>query len=468
MPQRYYTQKRRLSLVFTSLIRCFQIASSQLCYQATAEIPLTKTQHLSATQTLLTIAVMSGKWTAFGNAMGWPLATAALGPEQVAEYVADMCAEFQRGELALAQAQAASVSMHLPVSAPVHVASQQSVGSQMLPTQQVGAPIFIGNQHVYWNSAPFAGQTYAVAGPPQLMMQQAAPPAPQADQENWNAAPDAATPAQVGQNIFTAGPVAPPAPAPRAVQAHCAPSAVSACLLPQLQSAAPQMPIDLTEDGNEVVASTPAPQRAGTKRARADSTSGAAAPKAKKAKVEKPKVERPKVVKEKKEKKAPKPKKQPKIFMSGLRLPTVAAANIAPSDNSSVPFQGETMTMEQQQQPQYQQQQFLAGDATKIFDLADDTTANAPEMMRIDSADPMWGGWATTATATGTGSLGSVYYRLLFRRRQSHLRSPGNAYYRLLFRRRRYHLRSPGDAYRHFQGPGTFGGLAASQTSSLC
>ena len=152
------------------------------------------------------------------------------------------------------------------------------------------------------------------------------------------------------------------------------------------------MPIDLTGDGNEVVASAPVPQRAGTKRARADSTSGAAAPKVKKAKVEKPKVERPKVVKEKKEKKAPKPKKQPKIFMSGLRLPTVAAANIAPSDNSSVPFQGETMTMEQQQQPQYQQQQFLAGDATKIFDLADDTTANAPEMMRIDSADPMWGG----------------------------------------------------------------------------
>ncbi|KAM0698331.1 hypothetical protein Q7P36_001797 [Cladosporium allicinum] len=339
---------------------------------------------------------MSGKWTAYGNAMGWPLAPAALRPEQAAEYIADMCAEFHRGELALAQAQAAPVSMHLPVSTPVHVASQQSVGSQMLPTQQVGAPIFIGNQQVYWNSAPFAGQTYAVAGPPQLMMPQAAPPAPQADQENWNSAPDAATPAQVGQNMFTAGPVAPPAPAPRAVQAHCAPSAVPACLPPQSQRAAPQMPIDLTGDGNEVVASAPVPQRAGTKRARADSTSGAAAPKVKKAKVEKPKVERPKVVKEKKEKKAPKPKKQPKIFMSGLRLPTVAAANIAPSDNSSVPFQGETMAMEQQQQPQYQQQQqqqqFLAGDATKIFYLADDTTANAPEMMRTDSANPMWGG----------------------------------------------------------------------------
>jgi hypothetical protein len=56
--------------------------------------------------------------------------------------------------------------------------------------------------------------------------------------------------------------------------------------------------------------------------------------------------------------------------------------------------------MKQQQQPQYhqqqqqqqQQQQSWERDATKIFYPADDTTANAPEMMRTDSANPMWGG----------------------------------------------------------------------------
>jgi len=80
--------------------------------------------------------------------------------------------------------------------------------------------------------------------------------------------------------------------------------------------------------------STPAPQHAGTKRARVDSTSPTAVPKAKKAM---------------KEKKA----KQPRILNSGLRAQPVAVADAAattPSgDNTTTPSLGETAAVEQQQ-----------------------------------------------------------------------------------------------------------------------
>jgi len=247
-----------------------------------------------------------------------------------------------------------------------YAASQQSAGPQMGPAQQVGAPTFIGNQQ-----GRLAGPTNSVAGP-QFMVPQAAPPASQA---YWNPAPYAA-PTQAGQNLTTARRVAPPAAAPRAFNAHRAPSAVPSYLVPRSWKAASQEPIDLTGNDDEAGPSTPAPQCARTKRARADSTSGAAGPSVKRAKKEpKPKVVRPK--------KEPKKKESKGITNSGLRIPV--AATSAPSDNSSIPFQGETLAVQQQQQ-----QLFSAPVATEPFYNAADTTANAPEMMRIDSADPIW------------------------------------------------------------------------------
>jgi hypothetical protein len=255
-----------------------------------------------------------------------------------------------------------------------NAASQQFFGSQMVPAHQVAAPTIFTGQ-VNMNSAPFAGQVYSVAGS-QFSAPQVAAPAPQASQRSWTPAAHAASPAQEGQNMLTARQIATPAPAPRAVNAHRAASAVPAHMLPQSRGAAPQAPIDLTGDGNSVVApSTPAPRRAGTKRARADSTSGTAAPKVKKARVAKPKSPP-------REKKEPK-KKAGALLNSGLRLPTVAAAISAPSDNNNIPFQGETSAVEQPQQ-----QQPSMATAIEPTYIAADTTLAAPEMARVDSADP--------------------------------------------------------------------------------
>jgi hypothetical protein len=381
-----------------SLMRCYQTTSSQLSYQATAEIPLTKTQHLPIPILLTSIAIMSGNY--FNN---WPVpACVDFEQPESLNYYADMYAAnspHYRGpapvafsvhsagqrrwgpalyavppghfdlpalteEQVSARAYLAGQEQRYPAP---NAASQQFGGPQMVPAHLVAAPAIFTGQ-VNMNSAPFAGQAYSVAG-----SQFSAPQV--ASHRSWTPATHAASPVQMGQNMYTARRVATPAPAPRAVNAHRAYSAVPAYMLPQSRGAAPQAPIDLTGDGNSVAPSTPAPQRAGTKRARADSTSGTAPPKVKKARVEKPKSPP-------REKKEPK-KKAGALLNSGLRLPTVAAATSAPNNNS-VPFQGETPAVEQ---PQQQQQPSMAAAIEPTY-IAADTTLAAPEMARIDSADP--------------------------------------------------------------------------------
>jgi hypothetical protein len=371
---------------------------------------------------------MPGKYTAWGNAYDWP-PTDKLNFQSMAdmsEYIADMVAEFEmrQNQINLAHRSATLASMAsfpaAPLPAVSHPASLQSGGQpvhsvhqvappaypagqaqmnaapyaaslqsgrqQMLPAQQVVGSAMNSNQ-MNWNQGYQAGPTYLVAGN-QFLMQQAAPLAPHASQANRIPATYAAVPAPFGQNMYAARHAAPPAPAPQAYHRHHAPSAALAGLLPQSQSAAPQQPIDLTGVDDEITTSTPAPQRAGTKRAKSDNSSGAAPPKVKKARVEKPKVEK----KPKKEKKV----KTPKIPNSGLRTPTLAAATTAPGYDNSFQFEGEPLAMQQQpqyqqyQQPaqqQQQQQKYLSAPVeTQSSSNPIDLASDAPEMMRTDSA----------------------------------------------------------------------------------
>lgn len=335
---------------------------------------------------------MPGKYTAWGNAYGWPCTSKlALNSAEMAEYLSDMMAEIVWQDLQLAHLMANPASNlslqsgsqpahsmqqaappafsvgHAQMNSAPYAVSQQSAGPQMLPAQQVAASTINANQ-MNFNQAHQAGPTYLVAGN-QYLMQQAAPWAPHAAPS----APHAATPAQVGQNMYTARQAAPPAPAPQVYHHHRAPSAVPAHLLSQSQRVAPQEPIDLTRDDDDFAIGAPAPQHAGTKRARSDGTSGAATPRVKKARVEKPKVEK----KPRKEKKV----KTPKIPNSGLRTPTFAAAAVAPSYDNSLQFQGETLAAQQQQQhelPEAVQTQFSS--------TAVDPTSDAPEWSPTDSA----------------------------------------------------------------------------------
>jgi hypothetical protein len=384
---------------------------------------------------------MPGKYTAWGNAYDWP-PTDKLNFQSMAdmsEYIADMVAEFEmrQDQINLAHRSATLASMAsfpaAPLPAVSHPASLQSGGQpvhsvhqvappaypagqaqmnaapyaaslqsgrqQMLPSQQVVGSAMNSNQ-MNWNQGYQAGPTYLIAGN-QFLMPQAAPLAPHASQANRMPATYAAVPAPFGQNMYAARHAAPPAPAPQAYHHHHAPSAALAGLLPQSQSAAPQQPIDLTGVDDEITTSTPAPQRAGTKRAKSDNSSGAAPPKVKKARVEKPKVEKPKVEKPKVEKpkveKKPKKEKKvktPKIPNSGLRTPTLAAATTAPGYDNSFQFEGEPLAM--QQQPQYQQYQQPAQQQQQKYLSAPVETqsssnpinliSDAPEMMRTDSA----------------------------------------------------------------------------------
>ena len=340
---------------------------------------------------------MPGKFTAWGNAYGWPLAN-ALKFDSLAdksEYIADMAVEFKMC-FHPASLQSGGQPMHsvYQVTPPAisagqaqmnpapYAASLQSGRQQMLPAQQIAGSAMNFNQ-MNWNQGSQAGPTYLVAGD-QYLMQHAAPLAPQASQANGMLASHPATPAPLGQSMYTARQAVPSAPAPQAYRHHHVPSAALAGLLPQSQSAAPQQPIDLTGDDDEITTSAPVPQRAGTKRASKDNTSGAAPLKVKKAKVEKPKVEK----KPKKEKKV----KTPKIPNSGLRTPTLAVATTAPTYDNSFQFQGEPLAMQQQyqqhQQPAQQQQQlepFAAADNQSSSNHID-LTSDAPEMMRTDSA----------------------------------------------------------------------------------
>jgi hypothetical protein len=369
---------------------------------------------------------MPGKYTAWGNAYDWP-PTDKLNFQSMAdmsEYIADMVAEFEmrQDQINLAHRSATLASMASFPAAPLpsvsHPASLQSFGQplhsvhqvappaypadqaqmnaapyaaslqsgrqQMLPAQQVVRSAMNSNQ-MNWNQGYQGGPTYLVAGN-QFLIQQAAPLAPHASQANSIPATYAAAPAPFGQNMYAARQAAPPAPAPQAYHHHGAPSAALAGLLPQSQSAASQQPIDLTGHDDEITTSTPAPQHAGTKRARSNNTSGAAPPKVKKARVEKPKVEK----KPKKEKKV----KTPKIPNSGLRTPTLAAATTAPAYDNSFQFQGEPLTMQQQpqhqqyQQPaQQQQQKYLSAPVeTQSSSNPINLISDAPEMMRTDSA----------------------------------------------------------------------------------
>lgn len=369
---------------------------------------------------------MPGKYTAWGNAHNWPPANKFdfKSMTDKSEYIADMVAELEmrQHQIFLAHRSATLASMASLPAAPLpaftHPASLQSGGQpmhsvhqvappaylagqaqrnpapyaaslqsgrqQMLPAQQVAGSAMNSNQ-MNWNQGYQAGPTYLVAGN-QFLMQQAASLAPQASQANRIPATYAAAPAPFGQNMYTARQAAPSAPAPQAYHYHGAPSAALAGLLPRSQSAAPQQPIDLTGEDDDITTSTPAPRRAGTKRARSDNSSGAAPPKVKKARVEKPKVEK----KPKKGKKV----KTPKIPNSGLRTPTLAAATFAPSYDNSFQFQGEIPAMQQQQQyqqyqqpAQQQQQQYLPATVeTQSSSNPIDLTSDAPEMMRTDSA----------------------------------------------------------------------------------
>jgi hypothetical protein len=374
---------------------------------------------------------MPGKYTAWGNAYDWP-PTDKLNFQSMAdmsEYIADMVAEFEmrQDQINLAHRSATLASMAsfpaAPLPAVSHPASLQSGGQpvhsvhqvappaypagqaqmnaapyaaslqsgrqQMLPAQQVVGSAMNSNQ-INWNQGYQGGPTYLVAGN-QFLMQQAVPLAPHARQANRIPATYAAAPAPFGQNMYAARHAAPPAPAPQAYHHHGAPSAALAGLLPKSQSAASQQPIDLTGHDDEITSSAPAPQHAGTKRARSNNTSGAAPPKVKKPKVEKPKVKKPKVEKKpKKEKKV----KTPKISNSGLRTPTLAVATTAPGYDISFQFQGQPLAMQQQQQyqqyqqpAQQQQQKYLSAPVeTQSSSNPIVLTSAAPEMMRTDSA----------------------------------------------------------------------------------
>ena len=212
---------------------------------------------------------------------------------------------------------------HLMASNRSRPASLQS-GSQPMNSMQQAAPPIYANQ-MYLNQGYQAGPTYLVAGP-QSMMPQVTPPA-------HHAAPLA----RYGQNLYAA------------------------------RQAAPQEPIDLTGDDDDFATGTSAPQHPSTKRARSDGTSRVATPRVKKARVEKPKVEK----KPRKEKKV----KTPKIPNSGLRLPTFAAATVAPSYDNSFQFQGEPLAEQQQQQH----------GLPEFYSNAVDLTFDAPEWSPTDS-----------------------------------------------------------------------------------
>jgi hypothetical protein len=260
---------------------------------------------------------------------------------EMGEYISDMIAELERCNRELAHQRAiVASSPPAPLPAVFHsapLASQRSVGPQIVPTQQVAASNIYANQ-LNSNQGYQAGPTYLIAGPP---------------------APYAATPA-------------PPAPAPQVCYHHRVPSAVPDQLLPQSRRAAPQQPIDLTGDDDDFASLAPAPKPA-TKRRRADNTPGEVAPRVKKARVEKPKVEK----KPRKEKKV----KTPKIPNSGLRTPNFAAAAVAPSYDNSLQFQRETLAAQQQQQ-----HELPAAVQTQFSSNAVDLTSDAPEWSPTDSA----------------------------------------------------------------------------------
>jgi hypothetical protein len=251
----------------------------------------------------------------------------------------------------------------------LYAAPRQSVAPQMAPAQQVAAPTIFANQ-VNWNLASQSGPTSAVTGS-QFTVPQAAPSAPQASQADWVQAPYAAPQGQFGQNMPTGREIsslAVPLSAPQVAFAHHeVPTALPAHMLAQFPMAAPSASIDLTGNDQEVAPSNPAPQRASTKRARSDSTSGPATPKVKKEK------------KPKKEKKV----KVPKIPNSGLRVtPVVAAAIALRENNNSIPSQGDAPAVQQQQQ-----QDFSAAVATEpVYHVADTT----PELTPTDSAVSGW------------------------------------------------------------------------------
>jgi hypothetical protein len=268
---------------------------------------------------------MPGKYTAWGNAYNWPPAATLdleMNSAEMGEYISDMIAELEWRERHLA---------HMMASNRSRPASLQS-GSQPMHSMQQAAPSasnIYANQ-MYLNHGYQAGPTYLVAGP-QSMMPQATSPTPHA-----------APLAQDGQNLYTA------------------------------RQAAPQEPIDLTGDDDDFATGTPAPQRPSTKRVRSDSTFGAATPRVKKGRVEKPKVEK----KPRKEKKV----KTPKIPNSGLRLPTFAAATVAPSYDNSFQVQGEPLAEQQQQQ-----HGLPSAVQTQFFSNAVDLTFDAPEWSPTDS-----------------------------------------------------------------------------------
>jgi hypothetical protein len=340
---------------------------------------------------------MPGKYTAWGNAYDWP-PTDKLNFQSMAdmsEYIADMVAEFEmrQDQINLAHRSATLASMAsfpaAPLPAVSHPASLQSGGQPVHSVHQVAPPAYPAGQ-AQMNAAPYAASLQS--GRQQMLpAQQVVGSAMNSNQMNWNQGYQAGPTYLVAGNQFLMQQAAPLAPAPQAYHHHHAPSAALAGLLPQSQSAASQQPIDLTGHDDEITTSTPAPQHAGTKRARSNNTSGAAPPKVKKAKVEKPKVEKPKVEKKpKKEKKV----KTPKIPNSGLRTPTLAAATTAPAYDNSFQFQGEPLAMQQQQQhqqyqqpAQQQQQKYLSAPVeTQSSSNPIDLTSAAPEMMRTDSA----------------------------------------------------------------------------------
>lgn len=304
-------------------------------------------QDVSCTRRLIgtrTVTITPGSHTVWGNQNGWPEAVPiTLSPEQAANYYYDMFAALDPvpGQVPTApfqtEVEIEALVVQFPGIAPVVMSDVP-----LSPEQQAALLAQPAGQ-VQQTPAPHAAPPQSV-GQPMAPTQQVVPSTFAPGQTNWQQMPALAAPAQVGQNVVASRAIAEPA---RGFHAHRVPGPVPSNLL-RTQTAAPPVVVDLTgEDDAEAGPSTPTPQHAGTKRARADSTPAAAAPKAKKPK------------KEKKVKKA----KQPRIPNSGLRVQPVvvaaapAAADAAattvapPSDNTitTTPVQGETPAVEQQQ-----------------------------------------------------------------------------------------------------------------------
>lgn len=267
------------------------------------------------------VTITPGKYTVRGNDEGWPAppaekSTSLMSIQTAANYYFDMSVALSGSPEQLPIAPfLMEVEVVERIEAFPHDASGQFGGYQMPPMQQVAPP------------APYAVSPYPMG----LLMsqtQQFAPPTSFPGQTNWQQM-DLAAPAQVGHNVSAMRAIERPA---RAIHAHTVHGPVPSHLS-SVQTATRSAPIDLTGDDDEAGPSTPAPRRAGTKRARAESTSDAAAPKVKKAK---------------KEKKV----KQPRIPRSGLREQPVVAATIPASANIA-PVQRETVSAVEQQQHQY-------------------------------------------------------------------------------------------------------------------